>query len=130
MSEMIPAGVAVRVADLVLAHEPVDPARTVDGAPMVGSTALATIGGELAGGRESGVGVDGIEVGVWECSPGVSTDTEVDEVFVVISGRARIDFVSTELPSIDVGPGDLVRLEAGMQTVWTVTEMLRKVYVA
>ncbi len=83
---------------------------------MVGSVALAPIAG--------------VEVGVWECTPGVSTDTETDEVFVVLSGHAHIEFVLPSLPAIEVGPGDLVRLETGMQTVWTVTETLRKVYVA
>ena len=58
------------------------------------------------------------------------TDIEVDEVSMVISGRARIDFVAPPLPSIELGPGDVFRLEAGMKTVWTVTETLRKVYVA
>ena len=133
MSELIPAGVVVRVADLALSHEPVDAAQAIDGAPTVGSVALATIGRGPAGGGTGGLAsgeLRGVEVGVWECTPGVSTDTEADEVFVVISGRARIDFVSPALPSIEVGPGDMVRLEAGMQTVWTVTEMLRKVYVA
>ena len=74
--------------------------------------------------------VAGTEVGVWKHVPGRSTDTEVDEVFVVISGSARIDFVQPELPSLEIGPGDVVRLAEGMRTVWTVTETLRKVYVA
>ena len=74
--------------------------------------------------------IAGAEVGVWECTPGTSTDTEVDEVSVVMSGRARIDFISPALPSIEIRPGDVFRLAAGMKTVWTVTETLRKVYVA
>lgn len=116
MNVPLEPGVVVRLADLMLVHEAVDPAQTLHGAPAVGSASLATLGG--------------VEVGVWECTAGVATDTEVDEIFVVISGRARIDFTSPALPSIEVGPGDLVRLAAGMQTVWTVTETLRKVYIA
>ena len=74
--------------------------------------------------------VFGVEVGVWEHVPGTSTDAEVDEVFVVLAGAARIDFVEPALASITIGPGDVVRLAEGMRTVWTVTETLRKVYVA
>ena len=31
-------------------------------------------------------------------------------------------------PALTLGPGDVVRLAAGTETVWTVTETLRKVY--
>jgi uncharacterized cupin superfamily protein len=110
------AGAVVHAADVALEHAPVSPEQTLKGAPTVGEVAL----GEIAGAT----------VGIWECTPGMSTDTEVDEVFVVLSGRAHIDFVKPELPSIDVRAGDVVRLEAGMRTVWTVTETLRKIYVA
>lgn len=72
----------------------------------------------------------GVEIGVLECTPCMSTDMEVDEVFVVLSGRARIDFVKPDLASIDVRAGGVMRLEAGRKTVWTVTETLRKIYVA
>jgi len=115
------AGAVVHAADVSLDHAPVSPEQTLKGAPTVGFLALAETGGGGAG---------GVEIGVWECTPGMSTDTEVDEVFLVLSGRARIDFVAPELPSIALRAGDVVRLEAGMKTVWTVTETLRKVYVA
>ena len=113
-------GAIVPAADVVLEHAPVPPEQVVEGAPRVG---FAVLGETDLGGRV-------VEVGVWECTPGVSTDTEADEVFVVISGAARIDFIEPERRSITVGPGDVVQLAAGMQTVWTVTETLRKVYVA
>ncbi|WP_431246461.1 cupin domain-containing protein [Leifsonia xyli] len=71
--------------------------------------------------------VAGVEYGLWEISEGVSTDVEADEVFVVLSGAARIDFPALA-ESITVGPGDIVRLRAGEHSVWTVTETLRKVY--
>jgi uncharacterized cupin superfamily protein len=74
--------------------------------------------------------VFGVEVGVWEHTPGTSSDTEVNGVFVVLAGAARINFVEPALASITIGPGDVVRLAEGMRTVWTVTETLRKVYVA
>jgi uncharacterized cupin superfamily protein len=72
----------------------------------------------------------GVEIGVWEMTPGTATDTEADEVFVVLSGRATISFASSGLPDLEVGPGSVVRLAEGMRTIWTVTETLRKVYVA
>jgi uncharacterized cupin superfamily protein len=71
---------------------------------------------------------DGVEVGVWEIDPGTDEDVEVDEVVVVLSGRATIDVAGQ--PTVHVGPGDIVRLHAGTATTWTVTERLRKVYVS
>jgi uncharacterized cupin superfamily protein len=68
------------------------------------------------------------EVGLWEIDPGTAHDVEVDEVFVVVSGRATVSVVGW--PDVVVGPGDVVRLRAGTATTWTVTERLRKVYVA
>ena len=66
--------------------------------------------------------------GVWEMSAGAMRDVEADEVFVVLSGAATVAFEDPALPSIDLAPGSIVRLEAGMRTVWTVHETLRKVY--
>ncbi|MGA6127271.1 MULTISPECIES: cupin domain-containing protein [unclassified Microbacterium] len=65
-------------------------------------------------------------VGVWEHTPGTSTDVEVDEVFVVLSGRATVRWAGGELVLF---PGAVGRLSAGTATEWTVTETLRKVYV-
>ena len=47
-----------------------------------------------------------------------------------MSGDATVEFIEPALPSVDLRPGSVVRLEAGMRTVWTVRETLRKVYVA
>lgn len=93
--------------------EPLPPDQAVSGEPSAGFIELA--------------GVPGLEVGIWEHSVGVSTDVEVDEVFVVLSGRATIE--SAEGESVDVGPGDVVTLADGTATTWTVHETLRKVYV-
>lgn len=94
-------------------HQPVPPGSAVEGSPTTGAIEL----GSLAG----------VEYGIWEITTGVSTDVEADEIFVVLSGAARIDF--PELAhSIDIGPGDIVRLHAGEHTVWTVAETLRKAY--
>ncbi len=70
---------------------------------------------------------DAVVVGIWQHGPGVSTDVEADEMFVVLTGRATIEF--DDHPSIECGPGDLVMLPAGASTRWTVHQTLRKVYV-
>jgi len=89
-----------------------DEADVVSGAPATGHRALTTVGG--------------VEVGVWEMTPGTATDVEADEVFVVLSGSATVDF--SDGTSLELGPGSTVRLHAGEQTRWTVRETLRKVY--
>lgn len=68
------------------------------------------------------------EVGTWEMAPGTDRDTEVDEVFVVLTGRGTVTFEDGEV--VDLVPGVAVRLRAGERTTWVVTETLRKVYVA
>ena len=70
----------------------------------------------------------GAEVGTWEMAPGTDHDTEVDEVFVVLTGRGTVTFEDGEV--VELGPGTAVRLRAGERTTWVVTETLRKVYVA
>jgi uncharacterized cupin superfamily protein len=70
----------------------------------------------------------GAEVGLWGMDPGTDHDTEVDEVFVVLAGRGTVTFEDGEV--IELRPGVAARLHAGDRTTWTVTEALRKVYVA
>lgn len=67
---------------------------------------------------------------MWEHTPGTSTDVEADEVFVVLAGAATVSFDGPALEPIELRPGSVVRLTAGMRTVWTVRETLRKVYLA
>ena len=108
------AGTAV--TGLVLEHEPLPASEVVGGAP---TTAIAVL--DDTGDRE---------IGIWEMTPGVATDTEADELFVVLSGRATIVFQDPSLPDLGIGPGSVVRLAEGMRTTWTVTETLRKIYIA
>lgn len=70
----------------------------------------------------------GVSIGLWEAGPGVDTDVEVDELFVVLSGAGTVRFEDGE--SVDLRPGALVRLRAGERTRWEITERLRKLYVA
>lgn len=115
----LPAAEAVELADLPL--EPVE-AESADEAP----TAFAELEG-LSALLAAGAFTEG---GVWEMEPGVGTDTEADEVFVVLSGAGTVEFLDPALPPVALRPGTLVRLEEGMQTRWTVTERLRKLYLA
>lgn len=104
---------SVLAASLALDHDPVPADQSVRGEP---TTAVASFG--VFG---------GLDVGVWEMTPGVMTDIEADEIFVIISGSATIEFAD-DTPTLRVGAGDVVRLAAGAETVWTVAETLRKVY--
>ncbi|WP_223622528.1 cupin domain-containing protein [Microbacterium sp. EST19A] len=109
-------GTGVDAAALPLAHEPLPTEEVRDGAPTAASVVLAALGDT--------------EIGVWEMTPGTASDTEADEVFVVLSGRASIAFDDPDLPDLEVGAGSVVRLADGQRTVWTVSETLRKIYIA
>lgn len=69
-----------------------------------------------------------VEVGLWEAGPGIDTDTEVDEIFLVLAGAGSVAFEDGS--AIDLRPGVLVHLYAGDRTTWTITERLRKLYLA
>ncbi|MDX6739163.1 cupin domain-containing protein [Actinocorallia sp. A-T 12471] len=68
----------------------------------------------------------GVDRGIWEIGPGVATDVEADEMFVVIEGRATIEIEGG--PTLEVGPGDVCVFDKGARTTWHVHERLRKVY--
>lgn len=104
---------AAHAIELDLEHLAVPGDQRVDGDPQTGAAELTNF--------------YGVEVGVWEMTPGVATDVEVDEVFIVLTGSATIEFGNGS-PTLQVGAGDVVRLAAGAATTWTVTETLRKIY--
>ena len=103
----------VHAGSLFVEHEPVAPDQVAGGQPRTGVGRL----GEF----------NGLEVGVWEMTPGVMRDVEADEVFLVLSGAATVEFADGS-PALQLGQGDVVRLAEGAETIWTVTETLRKVY--
>jgi uncharacterized cupin superfamily protein len=111
-----PLWFALSVADAELEDSELDPAQVVSGEPRVSELVLS----ESADGR--------VVRGIWQMTPGVVTDTEADEVFVVLSGRATVEFADGTV--LEVGPGDVAVLTEGARTTWTVHETLRKVYQA
>ena len=110
-----PAPAAIAALDLIIVREPVAADQVVDGAPTTGFTTVTTFG-EL-------------EVGVWEMTVGAMQDVESDEFFVVIAGRATVTFDADDRV-MNLSVGSVARLAAGEHTVWTVTETIRKVYIA
>ena len=102
----------LHVADADLAEDPLDPSSIVSGSPV---TRWVELWSDPCGSR-----------GIWEITPGVVTDVEADEMFVVISGRATIEIEGE--PALEVGPGDVVLLDEGARSTWHVHETLRKVF--
>lgn len=116
-SSAAPASFVVNIpgiADADLEPDPLDPAQIVSGEPVVTGKVL----------WES---PDGQQIrGIWQITPGVVTDTEANELFVVVSGRATIEVEGGSI--LEVGPGDACVLREGDRTRWTVHETLRKAY--
>ncbi|MFE9700857.1 cupin domain-containing protein [Streptomyces sp. NPDC006270] len=112
--DQVPASFTVHIPDAELVPEPLDPAQIVSGDPVVTGRVLW----ESADGKQLR--------GIWQITPGVVTDTEADELFVVVRGRATVAVEGG--PSLEVGPGDACVLREGDRTTWTVHETLRKAY--
>ena len=102
------------IADAELTIDPVDPSSVVHGNPIISNRVIWT--------SKSGDRIRGI----WEITPGVVTDTEADEIFVVKSGRATIRIDGGA--EYSVGPGSVGMFRPGTRTTWTVHETLRKAY--
>lgn len=59
--------------------------------------------------------------------PAVSTDTEVEEIFVILSARRACDFGRRDRAA--TGPGTVGTLKKGEATRWEVDEPLKKVWI-
>jgi hypothetical protein len=118
-------GRAVDLLALALPLAPVAPSDVEEGEPRAGSRGLIRPGRPGSPGPDSPDSTDG-ELGVWTLEPGVVTDVEIDETFVVIAGRGTLEIKGG--PAEELRPGILMSLTAGMRTRWTITETLRKVY--
>ena len=112
MTGLLAPGLLVQASHIALDHEPLPAEQVISGAPTTATAVL--VEGEP-------------EIGVWEITPGVSTDVEVDEVFIVLSGRATLEMPGFD--PVELTAGCVVQLAEGMATTWTVHETLRKVYV-
>lgn len=119
-NELLPPGrnaaVSALAAEVKLEAVPEDD--VIHGSPVQGITELGTIGN--------------CDAGIWELQDGVVRDTESEELFVVISGQAMIEFLGTVsgevLKTVTVQAGDVMRLIEGSRTRWTVKDHIRKVY--
>lgn len=117
MNQLLPEGAnaVVRGRGTIVPLTPVDADQIDSGAPREGALELGALGG--------------CEAGIWELRDGAVFDTEVDELFVVISGGATIELLD-EGRSVDVKTGDVMRLTAGTRTRWIVRDHIRKVYLS
>ncbi|MFC9557189.1 cupin domain-containing protein [Rhodococcus sp. NPDC056960] len=90
-------------------------AETIEGQPWTGTTALLSF-------------EQPVEVGVWEMTQGTCRDVEIDEFFLVLSGRATVTVNGGPPLALTAGVG--LRLHAGDRTIWVVESTLRKIYIA
>lgn len=114
MSNKLSPGCVIDVHKVDLTLENIETEQVVSGAPQTGFVEIGTFGN--------------FELGIWEHTVGTSTDTETDEVFIVLAGKAIVEFLNTEKPAIHIHAGSIVQLSEGMETKWTVEQTLRKVY--
>lgn len=71
---------------------------------------------------------DGIEAGVWSCTPGNSRwALETHEFIYVASGQMTVTRDGAE--PVEVGMGDCAFFERGWQGTWLIHETIRKSYV-
>jgi uncharacterized cupin superfamily protein len=105
----------VAAASVALDYRDLPAAQILSGQPRVGTASLGGLGD--------------CDIGVWEMAAGVSTDVEVHEFFIVLAGRATVTF-DDGTPALELQAGSVGHLAAGTATTWTVTETLRKIYVA
>lgn len=96
-----------------LEPEPLDPGQIVAGTPEVTElTLLETADGETSG--------------LWRITPGVVTDTEVEESFMVMTGKGHVSFEDGS--RVELEPGVTHRFAGGEKTTWTIEETLLKAY--
>lgn len=71
---------------------------------------------------------DGVDMGVWECTPGIwpSSKVGVGELMVFTAGRGTI--VDADGARHEIRPGVAVYLPDGWTGHWEVEETVRKVY--
>ncbi|GAB2828714.1 cupin domain-containing protein [Alpinimonas psychrophila] len=114
---MFPETFMADAASLTLSNTPVPAAQVVAGSPFTGSAVLGDWGGK--------------ELGVWQMTPGEMTDVEADELCVILSGSGMVHRqIGGETVQQPLVPGAVFALLDGEETLWVVTETVRKVYLA
>ena len=102
-------------ADLVM--EPVPAEQILSGEPTTGFVEL-------------GIWADK-EVGVWEMSPGTMSDVEADEVCIILSGSGSVQrTIGSKTVHQELKPGAVFELHEGEETIWTVDQSVRKIYLS
>lgn len=104
---------AVDASTMSIDHAAVDSEDVLQGLPTTGTVPL--------------VAAAGVELGVWEITPGTVTEIEADELFIVLSGRGQVEFEDGS--TLPLGAGTVGRVRAGDRTRWIIHETLRKIYV-
>jgi uncharacterized cupin superfamily protein len=97
---------------LELEFDPLVPEQIIAGEAATADLELAADGPETAG--------------FWSCTPGTFSDVEVHESFLIIAGRATINYEDGR--SFELGPGVVHEFAGGERTVWTVHEKLVQAY--
>ena len=71
---------------------------------------------------------DGVETGVWECTPGRFTAdrTKIAEICHLLTGRVTLH--NGDGTSRDIGAGEMFVLPHGWRGEWTIHERTRKIY--
>lgn len=103
---------SISIKEIDIPLKDVSEEQRISGGPRTGSVQLAKF--------------EGGTIGVWEMTPGVMRDVEVEEIFTVLVGDGTVEFEDGR--SLSLVQGDIVRLRAGQRTIWTVTKALRKLY--
>jgi uncharacterized cupin superfamily protein len=72
---------------------------------------------------------NGVQVGVWECTPGGwAIENRPDhETVQILSGRARL--TDADGSSVELSAGDVLTLPKGWSGRWDILETVRKLYV-
>ena len=110
------AAAGIRIADAKLSRDVINAKDVISGSPQAGDFVFST----SADSRETS--------GIWSCTPGSFHWTfDTDETSVILQGRVTVQM--EDGVTLHLGPGDLAFFPHGQESIWTVEENLRKVYV-